>query len=343
MDRPLCVLVVDQDSGSAPLLNQIARDRKLTLLRATTAAQARALLAERPVDLALIDPNLPDASGMDLVHEIKHSKALTQMILMGQLDNVDDAIAAVRAGVGDVVRKPLIQNDLAQRIAAAAQRQEEQRLIRQRMDRLRRVCRKLNQAREEVTQQVDILCNDLVSAYQELATQVQGVTQVSEFAALIKNELDLEQVLRKTLEYLLQKAGPTNAAVFLPAAGDEYALGGYVNYDCTKESADLLLEHMADVLAPRIGELIEPLHLTDNDALDRWLGADAAYLADSHMISFACRHDDEPLAVITLFRDSAQPFEPSVMEICNAIGPMLGDFLAKIIRIHHRHAPGFNN
>lgn len=341
--RPLCVLVVDQDNGSTPMLSQIAQDRKLTLVRANTAAEARKCLAEMSVDLALIDARLPDASGMDLVNEIKRSKAMTQMILMGEVDSIDDTIAAVRAGVGDVIRKPFVGADLSQRIEAAAKRQEEDRMRQQRMARLRRVCRKLNQAREEVTQQVDILCNDLVSAYQELATQVQGVTQVNEFTTLVKNELDLEQILRKTLEYLLQKAGPTNAAVFLPAAGDEYALGGYVNYDCTKESADLLLEHMADVLAPKIGELLEPLLITDNDTLEKWIGADSAYLADSHVISFACRHEDEPLAVITLFRDGGQPFDGTVIEICNAIGPLLGDYLAKVIRIHHRHVSGCDN
>lgn len=341
--RPLCVLVVDQDHGLTPMLDQIALDRKLTLIRATTVAEARKHLAKMTVDMALIDPRLPDASGMELVNEIKRSKAMTQMILMGEMDSIDDTIAAVRAGVGDVIRKPFVGDDLSQRIDAAAKRQEEDRMRHQRMARLRRVCRKLNQAREEVTQQVDILCNDLVSAYQELATQVQGVTQVNEFTALVKNELDLEQILRRTLEYLLQKAGPTNAAVFLPAAGEEYALGGYVNYDCTKESADLLLEHMADVLAPKIGELLEPLHITDDEALERWIGADAAYLADSHVISFSCRHEDEPLAVITLFRDGGQPFDGSVIEICNAIGPLLGDYLAKVIRIHHRHVSGFDN
>jgi DNA-binding response OmpR family regulator len=341
--RPLCVLVVDQDQDTVPVFEKIAAARSMNLVRATSAAQARLLLAETPVDLALIDPHLPDASGMDLIHEIKRSKAATQMILMTDAVSVQDTIEAVRAGVADVVCKPLATDDLTQRIDAAAVRQEQDKQRRQRIARLRRVCRKLNQAREEVTQQVDILCNDLVSAYQELASQVQGVVQVNEFTAMVKHELDLEQILRKTLEYLLQKAGPTNAAVFLPAAGDEYALGGYVNYDCTKESADLLLQHMADVLAPKIGELIQPLHITDNNTLQHWLGADSAYLADSHMISFACRHNDEPLAVITMFRDGGQPFDDSVMEICNAVGPLLGSYLAKIIRIHHRHVSGYNN
>ena len=99
----------------------------------------------------------------------------------------------------------------------------------------------MNTARIDVTSQVDSLCNDLVHAYQELTDQISHVTAVTEFAAVIRQELDVEELLRTTLEYLLRKLGPTNAAIFLPAAGDEFTLGAYINYDCTKEAGNFLL------------------------------------------------------------------------------------------------------
>src|SRR5690606_37867773 len=135
--------------------------------------------------------------------------------------------------------------ELNQRVDAAIDRHRRDAQREQRTKRLRRLCRKLNEAREEVTQQVDVLCNDLVTAYQELANQMQQVVQTSEYAGLIRDELDLEGLLRKTLEFLVHKAGACNAAIFLPATADEYSLGGYVNYDCTSDSADILLQHLA--------------------------------------------------------------------------------------------------
>ena len=206
-----------------------------------------------------------------------------------------------------------------------------------RVKRLRRVCRKLNQAHEEVSQQVDILCNDLVTAYQELAAQINQVSETGGFTDLLRQELDLEQVLRKTLEHTLEKAGPTNAAIFLPATADEYAVGGYVNYDCSRESADLLLQHLASVVAPSIAEHSRAVSISDDQTLADWFGDDWNYLAGSHLLAISCRHDDEALAVLVLFRDETEPFDDKLAEHLSAIGPLLGGYLAKVIRVHHRH------
>ena len=165
---------------------------------------------------------------------------------------------------------------------------------------------------------------------------MQQVVQATEFGAVIRDELDLEHLLRKTLEHLVEKAGATNAAVFLPSSMDEYTLGGYVNYDCTPESSDMLLQHLADVVAPKIAQHDDIVHITDNQSLSHMLGGDAVYLIDSHMLSFACRSENESLAVVTLFRDGSDPFDQSVLDAAEAIGPLLGDALARVIRIHHR-------
>ena len=71
------------------------------------------------------------------------------------------------------------------------------------------------------------------------------VTLASEFNSLIRQELDLESLLRVSVEFILGKSGPTNAAVFLPAASGDYSLGAYVNYDCPKDSAEVLMDQLA--------------------------------------------------------------------------------------------------
>lgn len=287
----------------------------------------------------MIEPELPDGSGLDLADELAHAKRITQTIVITEKPSLESAIQALRAGACDFVVKPLDLADLSNRIRLALQKQTRAKSHATQVRRLRRLCKKLNQARHEVSQQVDILCNDLVTAYQELACQMNQVVQTSEYGIVIRDELDLEQVLRRTLEYLVDKAGPTNAAIFLPSSMDEYGLGGYVNYDCTPQSADMLLQHLADVMAPRVAEADALVHVTDNAALDAWIADDAAWLHDSHLLAFACRNDNETLAVIALFRDGGEPFDEALVETCQAIGPMLGESLARLIRIHHRHMP----
>lgn len=333
------VLIVDTDAQLCDTLRAVgakAGRAELQVTHARSLAEARARLAEGPIDLAMIEPNLPDGSGLDLADELARSRRITQTIVISEKPSLDAAIQAIRAGACDFIVKPLDLREIDDRIRLALQRQDREKVHAQQVRRLKRLCKKLSQARAEISQQVDILCNDLVTAYQELACQMQQVVQSSEYGVIIREELDLERLLRRTLEYLIEKAGPTNAAIFLPASADEYSLGGYVNYDCGSQGADMLLQHLADVLAPRVAECSELVHITDNEELRQWIGDDAAWLEDCHVVAFACRHDDEALAILTLFRDGGQPFGPVLTETCNAIAPMLAEALARIIRIHHR-------
>jgi len=335
--RALRVLLVGNDLGLGQVIEKSAPeadDVQLTPARSLTEARAR--LTDKSFEIAVINPALPDGSGLDLAGELNGSRRKTAIIIVGEEPNLDAAMQAIRAGASDYLVSPLDLKDANDRVRKVLAKQRKSRDQAQRVRRLRRLCKKLNQARVDVSKQVDILCNDLVTAYQELAGQMQQVVQATEFGAVIRDELDLEKLLRKTLEHLVEKAGATNAAVFLPSSMDEYTLGGYVNYDCSPESADMLLQHLADVVAPKIAHRDDLVHITDNQTLAHMLGGDAAFLIDSHMLSFACRCENESLAVVTLFRDGADPFDQAVLDTAEAVGPLLGDALARVIRIHHR-------
>jgi len=335
--KTIRVLLVDIDPGASDLIKQSASNgEQVHLAYARSLTEARAHLTDNSIDIAIINPSLPDGNGLELAAEIDKSRRVTSTILIGDKPSAESAMKAIRVGASDFIVKPFDIKDADERIRKVFAKQHKSRDQAQRVRRLRRLCKKLNQARMDVSNQVDILCNDLVTAYQELAGQMQQVVQASEFGAVIRDELDLEHLLRKTLEHLVEKAGATNAAVFLPSSMDEYTLGGYVNYDCTPESADMLLQHLADVVAPKVAQREDILHITDNQSLAHMLGGDAAFMVDSHMLSFACRADNESLAIVTLFRDGSDPFDQTVLDTAEAVGPLLGEALARVIRIHHR-------
>lgn len=341
--RPFQILLVDHEPKVRELLNDAVAGESLQVSSASSLEEAQEQLEAGPVDLLLIDPNLPDGSGLQFAAEARKKRPATQTIVITGQPSLERAIEAIRIGVNDFIVKPLDLDVLNEHVRQAMARHKLRRRNRRRYARLKKVCNQLSKAHQEVSKQVDVLCNDLVTAYQELANQMQQVVQTGEFSTHIGEELDLEKLLRKTLEFLLQKAGPTNAALFLPTTADEFTVGGYVNYDCTSEPADIILQHLADVVAPKLASRNELLHITDNDTLEQWIGDDAAYLADSHLVAFSCRHDDESLAAIILFRDQSEPFTPELLDAAASIAPVLGDYLAKVIRIHHRHIPGTNS
>ncbi|HNT34591.1 MAG TPA: ATP-binding cassette domain-containing protein, partial [bacterium] len=83
----------------------------------------------------------------------------------------------------------------------------------------------------------------------------------------------------------------------------------------------------------RIAEEPEVMWLTDNTMIDAWLGDDAAWLTDAQVLAAPCRDDDDTLAAVMLFRDAAEPFEDSHYELLEAICPVFGSHLVKVINI----------
>ena len=164
-------------------------------------------------------------------------------------------------------------------------------------------------------------------------------TIVTEFGGLIRQELDIEALLRTTLEFVLSRCGPTNAAVFLPTTSGDYSLGAYVNYDCPKETVDVLLDHLANTIAPKLADKSNLLHCKDRDALVRSLGQDAGWIGESCVVGFSCRQDGEALAVFLLFRDRLTGYSGQLVEQLRLIGDLFAQQLARVIRIHHRHLP----
>jgi hypothetical protein len=171
------------------------------------------------------------------------------------------------------------------------------------------------------------------------AHDVDLVTVRAEFGVLARLELDVESLLRTTLEYVLHKIGPTNAAVFLPTSTEDFSLGAYVNYDCPKDCVDMLLDHVAASVAPAIeADPSMRLHRGE-EALDDLMGEHAAWLTGCEAVTFAAEHEGEMLAAVALFRDDRDPFDSRIMARLGVIGEILAQQLARIIRVHHRHLP----
>lgn len=289
------------------------------------------------IDLALIKSELPDGSGLALTQELSRRGQIS--ILLSENPTLDQAVEAMRCGAADIVSSKAVAADLIASVHAAFDRSRMARDREARIERLTRVCRRLNQARHEVTKQVSSLCGDLVNAYQELSGQVLELAVASEFNSLIRQELDVESLLRTALEFILAKTGPTNAAVFLPSTSSDFSLGAYVNYDCPKDAADVLLDHLTGIVAPRMEKQHEMKVLSTEDEMVEFMGEEAHWLADSRAVTFACHHDDECLAVVILFRDRRNPFPETLIPTLKVIADLFGKQLARVIHIHHRHLP----
>ncbi|MAX25920.1 MAG: hypothetical protein CMJ19_15590 [Phycisphaeraceae bacterium] len=334
-------LLVDVDPQAHEQLQSSLKQIAACKLEAVSDInQAMEDLSHHRYDVVIACADQNEAATLEVLKQIQAKHPTTESILISkELPSADMLFKAMRNGASDVLCMPLNNDDLMSRLKLAHNRAVSKRRERRKIRKLQKTCDKLTQAHQDVSRQVDVLCNDLVTAYHDLASQMHETVQNNDFLSYVGNELDLEHVLRRTLEYVLEKAGPTNAALFLPAMADEYSLGGYVNLDGSRESTTMILQHLADVVAPKMAERDHVLHITDNETMGKWIGADAAYLEDAHVLAVRCQHEEETLAVLIAFRDQSTPFAPEMVQTFEAISTLLAEQLSRVIRIHHRHLP----
>ncbi|MCB9876793.1 MAG: sigma-54-dependent Fis family transcriptional regulator [Planctomycetes bacterium] len=132
MPPVLHTLVVDDDEPSANALASYLQAQGLRTSVAGSLASAREQLAAEPVDLVMLDLQLPDGNGTDLLRELER-QAVDVVMISGQT-TIEDAIAALRLGAVDFLQKPL---DLP-RLQAILANQQQRRALRSEVRELRR-------------------------------------------------------------------------------------------------------------------------------------------------------------------------------------------------------------
>ncbi len=90
--------------------------------KARTLADARQLLGVQPFDLMVLDINLPDGSGYDLLKEIRARGETLAVIMLTARLGVDDRVDALDAGADDYLVKPFDIRELEARLRAVARR-----------------------------------------------------------------------------------------------------------------------------------------------------------------------------------------------------------------------------
>ena len=123
--RPLRILLVEDETLNRELVKAIlaktgdTRLRTADLVEAETLAEARAVMAAGPIDLVLLDIQLPDGSGLQLASDVSASPADTQppIIALTAGALAGQQAAAIAAGCAAVITKPYSAADLEAAIA----------------------------------------------------------------------------------------------------------------------------------------------------------------------------------------------------------------------------------
>jgi len=205
--------------------------------------------------------------------------------------------------------------------------------------RLRGLCRKLNASRRELSNELTRLCAEMTESYAELAGKIDTVAIAGEFTGLIRQEIELESLMRTSLEFLLAKLGSTNAALFLPSSSGDWTLGAYVNYDRAKDSAEMMLDHLSDTVPGRMDDIGSAVILEGEAQVKQALPGACEWLGDCTVLAAPASHEGETLACVLLFRDRSVPFPEHARETLESLSKILASQFGRVIKVHHRHLP----
>ena len=106
--QPERLLVVEDSDAVRDVLAIKLRREKYNVVEATNGREALEQVASGNTDLVLLDMQLPDMSGLQVLRELRRSRSMLDMpvIVVSGLDRPDDVVTALQSGANDYVTKP---------------------------------------------------------------------------------------------------------------------------------------------------------------------------------------------------------------------------------------------
>ncbi len=106
------VLIVDDDRSLNQMLTMHFEDQGYVVSSATNSREALERWSEAPPDLVLLDHQLPDGTGLQLLTSFQADQAEIPVIMMTGVHDLELAIQAIKGGAKDYVHKPLKTEEL---------------------------------------------------------------------------------------------------------------------------------------------------------------------------------------------------------------------------------------
>lgn len=116
------LLVVDDEVDVREVIEEYFRAHGYAVLGAESAQAARAIVSAQPVDLALLDINMPGEDGLSLARHLRERHAGMAIVMLTSASTVVDRIVGLEMGADDYVPKPFDPRELAARVKSVLRR-----------------------------------------------------------------------------------------------------------------------------------------------------------------------------------------------------------------------------
>jgi len=115
-------LIVEDDPYVRDVIARALQSGGYDVIAAASGTEGDGYAADGGFDLAVVDWNLPDLSGIDVVRRLREAKDDTPVLMVTARDAVDDRVTGLDSGADDYLVKPFHVDELLARVRAIGRR-----------------------------------------------------------------------------------------------------------------------------------------------------------------------------------------------------------------------------
>jgi DNA-binding response OmpR family regulator len=120
------ILIIDDDDDLRDLVReQLEQDSEFATVGAATAAEGLKAASEKRPDLVLLDLDLPDQNGREVLQQLREAGVTAPVIMLTAADGEADTVMGLDAGASDYVTKPYRFSVLLARVRAQLRAHEQ--------------------------------------------------------------------------------------------------------------------------------------------------------------------------------------------------------------------------
>jgi two-component system, cell cycle response regulator CtrA len=116
------LLLIEDDPAVAQSLQLILRAEDFQVATTDLGQDGVDLVKLNEYDIVLLDLNLPDMSGYDVLRALRISRVKTPILILSGLNGIDDKVKGLGFGADDYLTKPFHKDELIARIRAVVRR-----------------------------------------------------------------------------------------------------------------------------------------------------------------------------------------------------------------------------
>jgi putative two-component system response regulator len=221
------VLVVEDEEAVRHVLGLVAMRAGGKAVFAESGERAIELFAEHEYACALIDKNLPDLSGLELLKRLKERWPRTEAMIVTGYANMETAIEAIRLGAFDYIIKPFDVATIVHRVSLALERRRLREGLETAMTDLRVANARISESRQEVKRAYleSVLRLSLAAEYKDDAAS-DHIHRMSRYAGILARQVEATEAWVENIVYaaplhdigkigvadsILRKPGPLTA------------------------------------------------------------------------------------------------------------------------------------